>query len=158
MNNAAGTSTASAAFFLVVWLALLIFGRTALLQDPGTFWHIALGERFLQTGTLPTHDTFTFTFTGQRWLSLQWLGEATMAAAYRAGGWDTVVLLTVTVLAAIYAWLASRLMRAGLHWLPTAVLVAIVIAASSHHFHARPHVATIAFLGLTMACLCDVES
>jgi hypothetical protein len=54
--------------------------------------------------------------------------------------------------------LASRLMRAGLHWLPTAVLVAVVVAASSHHFHARPHVATVAFLGLTMAWLCDVES
>src|SRR5205823_5831577 len=28
----------------------------------------------------------------------------------------------------------------------------------SHQFHVRPHVATIAFFGLTMAWLCDVES
>jgi hypothetical protein len=155
---AGGNRVAPAAFFLVIWLALLAFGRNTLLQDPGTFWHLVLGERLLAAGEATRYDSFTFTFDGQPWLSLQWLGEAAMATAFRAGGWDTLLLLTVTVLATTYAWLAGRLMRGGLHWLPTAVLVAIVIAASSHHFHARPHVATIAFLGITVAWLSDVES
>jgi hypothetical protein len=151
-------SAPAAVFFLIIWLALVIFGRSSLLQDPGTFWHLVLGQRLLADGELTYRDSFTFTHDGQGWLSLQWLGEAAMAAAYRAAGWDGLLLLTVTILAATYAWLAARLMRAGLHWLPTAVLVAVVIAASSHHFHARPHLATIAFVGLTMAMLCEVES
>ncbi len=157
-SQPAGGSRSAGTFFLVIWLVLLAFGRSTLLKDPGTFWHLVLGERLIAQGELTRHDTFTFTFDGQPWLSLQWLGEAAMAAAFRAGGWDTLLLLTTTILAATYAWLAGRLMRAGLHWLPTAVLVAVVVAASSHHFHARPHILTIAFLGVTVAWLCDVES
>jgi hypothetical protein len=145
-------------FFVILWLVLLAAGREKLFRDPGTFWHLALGEKLLASGELTRHDTFTFTFADRPWLSLQWLGEAAMALAYRAGGWDTLLLLTVTVLAATYTYLACRLMWAGLHWLPTAVIVIVVIAASSHHFHARPHLASIAFIGVTMACLCDIEA
>ena len=57
-----------------------------MLQDPGTFWHLVLGEWLLTGGELTRHDSFTFTFDGRPWLSLQWLGEAAMAAAFRAGG------------------------------------------------------------------------
>src|SRR5947209_6338354 len=38
------------------------------------------------------------------------------------------------------------------------LLVAVVVAASASHFHARPHLATIVFLGLTLAYLCDFEA
>jgi hypothetical protein len=38
------------------------------------------------------------------------------------------------------------------------MIVVVVIAASSHHFHARPHLATIALMALTMAWLCDIEA
>jgi hypothetical protein len=150
--------TAGGVFFIALWLVLLVAGREKLFRDPGTFWHLVLGERLLTTGQFTTHDDFTFTFAGQPWLSLQWLGEAAMALAYRAGGWDGLLLLVATTLAATYAFLVGRLIRAGLHWLPATVIVVVVIAASSHHFHARPHLATIAFMGLTVAWLCDIEA
>ncbi len=157
-NRISSWLTPAGVFFVVLWFILLAAGRSKLLQDPGTFWHMRLGQQCFADGTLTYVDAFTFTFEGQRWLTLQWLGEWLMAAAYGAGGWDTLLLLTVTALAATYAWLASRLMRSGLHWLPTAFVVVIIIAASSHHFHARPHIATIALMGVTLAWLCDVES
>jgi hypothetical protein len=150
-------SAPSLAFCLLL-LVLMAVGREKLFQDPGTFWHVALGQRLLADGELTRSDSLTFTFARKPWLSLQWLGEALMALAYQVGGWDTLLLLAAVVLAATYALLLRRLMRAGLHWLSAALAVAVVLAASSHHFHARPHLATIALLGLTMGWLCDMDA
>jgi len=48
-------------------------------------------------------------------------------------------------------------MRRGLHWCLSLVLVGLLIAAGSSHFHVRPHLATMVLLGCTYAFLCDFE-
>ena len=146
------------AFFVVTWLLLLVVGRTKLFQDPGTFWHTAVGQRMIVTGEFVRDDVFTFTRGGEPWIAQQWLGEVAMAAGYSLGGWDTLLLAATTLLAALFAWLAARLLRAGLHWLATAVILVLVAAASSHSFHVRPHLVTMLLTGVTFAALLDVEA
>lgn len=149
---------AETGFFLVIWLLLLVAGRSSLLRDPGTFWHTATGERVLYSGELIRTDPFSFTFGGQIWTPYGWLGEILMAIIHRSTGFDGLVLATATILAALFAWIAGRLVRSGLHWLPTTLLLALAIAASSYHFHARTHLATLAFLSWTYARLVDFEA
>ena len=144
--------------FLGLWLALLLVGRSSLLQDPGTFWHTSLGLEMLETGEIPRTDHFTFTRGGTQWLTLQWLAELFLGAAYALGGWDSVVLLTVTVIAATYTFAGSRLLRSGLHWMPATLVLVFLLLASSHHFHARPHLATIGLLAVTVGLLMDFEN
>jgi hypothetical protein len=148
----------TAAIFVVFWLSLLVAGRERLFQDPGTFWHVAVGQRILQSGGVPTRDPFSFTFGGQPWVATQWLAECGMAAMHGALGWDGLLLVTATLLAALYAWLADRLLRAGLTMVPTLLIVVVAIAAGSHHFHVRPHLATMVGMAATFALLCDVEA
>src|SRR5688572_5224122 len=107
--------SAEAVIFAAVWLVLLAAGQERLFRDPGTFWHTAVGEQMLSTGRLVREDSFTFTFGGRPWLAHQWLGECLMAAAYRLGGWDTLLLATATLLAGLFAWIAHRWLRAGHH-------------------------------------------
>src|SRR5579862_8930960 len=145
-------------FFLCLWLFLLVAGQSKLLRDPGTFWHTVCGEKMLTSGELIRTDPFTFTMAGQPWLPHQWLGECLMALLHRIDGFDTLLLTTATILAGLYTWLAHRLLRSGLHWSLTALLVVLVLAASASHFHARPHLATMVFLGVTFASLCDFEA
>jgi hypothetical protein len=144
--------------FLAVWLVLLVGGRSRFFRDPGTFWHTVVGEHMLSQGELIYHDTFSFTFAGQRWSPHQWLGECMMALAHRLDGLDTLLLATATVLAGLYTWLALRFIRCGLHWSAAAAIVALALAASTSHFHIRPHVGTMVGMGCTMAFLCDYES
>lgn len=144
--------------FLAVWLLLLAGGRSRLLRDPGTFWHTRVGDIMLTTGALVRHDPFAFTPPDRPWIPHQWLGECVMALLHRIDGLDTLVLATATILALLYAWLAGRLMRAGLHWSLAGVLVLAIVAVSTSHFHARPHLATIVLLGLTFAWLADFEA
>src|SRR5712692_5302571 len=144
--------------FLGIWLVLMCVGRSQLLRDPGTFWHTRVGERILTSRQLVYEDPFSCTFRGEPWIPHQWLGECLMAVVHAVDGLDSLLLATVTVLAALYNWVAHRLMRAGLHWSLAVAVVVLTMAASSSHFHIRPHLLTIVLLGWTLACLCDFEA
>ena len=143
--------------FLTLWLVLLAGGRSNFLRDPGTFWHITTGERILSDGFLRT-DPYTFTFGGTWWVPYQWLGEVAMALVHRVGGFDSLLLGAITLVAAVFAWLGVRLFNTGLNPIAVGAVVFFAVAASSAHFHVRPHLFTIAGMAITMAVLVDVES
>lgn len=143
--------------FLVIWLALLLGGRAGMMRDPGTFWHTTTGEHLLHDGFFRS-DPYTFTFGGSWWVPHQWLGEVGMALAHRVGGFDTQLLAAVTLLAAVFAWLAVRLVRTGLHPVAVGAVVGLALAAAGSHFLVRPHLFTIAALALTAGLLTDADS
>jgi hypothetical protein len=143
--------------FLVLWLLLLIGGRSRFFRDPGTFWHPVVGRLMLNSRHLVYQDPFTFTFAGQKWIGHQWLGEVLMALIDQIDGMDSLLLTAATILAALYTWLAHRLIREGLHWALASVVLMLTIAASSSHFHIRPHLATIVFIAVFFGLLCDFE-
>jgi hypothetical protein len=144
--------------YLLIWLGLLVGGRSRLFRDPGTFWHTRAGELMLTTGHLLHEDPFSYTFAHERWIPFQWLGECVMALVHRLDGLDSLLLATVTLLAGLYTWVAHRLLRSGLHWSLTLVAILLVLAASASHFHVRPHLITIVLLGWTVARLVDFET
>src|SRR5262245_45714532 len=143
--------------FLVLWLVLLVAGRSGMLRDPGTFWHTKVGERLLDEGFF-RYDPFTFTFEGTWWVPHQWLGEVGMAKLHAVSGFDTQLLASVTILAAAFAWLTVRLLRTGLHPIAVGAVVMLALAAAGSHFHIRPHLVTIAGLALTAGLLTDADS
>ena len=108
----------------------MVLGRSSLLRDPGTFWHVRLGQQMLDSGCVVRSDTLSFTRAGQPWVAQQWLAECGMAAVHRAGGLDGLLLATATLLAGLTTWIAWRLLRAGFHVLPVGVLLAVVLLAS----------------------------
>jgi hypothetical protein len=148
----------SALLFLAVWLFLLFAGRGAMLRDPGSFWHVAAGEKMLSTGHVLRNDPFSFTVAGHPWVADQWLAECGMAAVHRLAGWDGLLLLAATILAAIYTWIALRLLGSGWHWLPAGLLLALILLIGSPQFHVRPLVATLGLLSVSFAWLVDVEA
>jgi len=143
--------------FLGLWLVLMLAGRSMLLRDPGTFWHTVVGQRMLDQGAVLDADPFSFTRGGETWIAHQWLSECTMAALYRLGGWDTLLLATAALLAGVYTWLAGRMLRSGLHWLWAGGLLALVLLGSSPQFHIRPLLVTIGGMALLFALLLDIE-
>lgn len=144
--------------FLVIWAALLFFGRQQLFRDPGTLWHTVVGEKLLTNRSMITVDSFSFTFENQPWIAQQWLGECAMALAHRAGGLSGLLVLAATVLSFTYSIVFARLRLAGVRLPAAGVLVVIVIAASSYHFHPRPHLASILGMAVCYVILCEVES
>src|SRR4051794_21800332 len=91
--------------FLGIWLGLMIAVRSRFFLDPGSLWHLVVGERILSQGELIHTDPFSGPFAGRPWIAQWWLGECVLALLYRVGGLDTILLATVTALACLYAWL-----------------------------------------------------
>ncbi|MCY2987910.1 MAG: hypothetical protein NTY19_08625 [Planctomycetota bacterium] len=144
--------------FLGLWLILMGCYPWRFFLDPGTFWHTTIGLRILETGQLPQADTFTYTVHGQPWISQDWLYQVAMALLYKLGGWDSLLVVTVVLLAAMYAWLAGRLFSAGLDGVCATGVVILAFAACLSQFHVRPLILTMVLTGLSFALLVDVES
>lgn len=144
---------------IFVFLAslLILAGRTRLFRDPGTFFHIAAGEYMLNSGRLIYHDMFSFTKYGEDWVAHQWLGELIMALMHRVGGLDALLVMTVSAVALLYSWLALKIYKSGMNEVLGTLILMIAFAASSHHFHIRPHILSILILAITFGKLCDVE-
>jgi hypothetical protein len=143
---------AETAFFLLAWFAVAAVFHSRGFQDPGTLWHVRVGELVLQNGIMRT-DPFTFTFAGQTWIPQQWGGEVLMALAHGIGGLDTL-LLGFSLLIATTFTLVFRLLRIGGMGLPLAgTLAGFAMVAAGFHFYIRPHLATIAFSAILMAVL-----
>ena len=143
--------------YLTLWLALIVAGREKLFHDDDTYWHIAVGREILQSGEFVTTDSYSCTRPGELWIAHQWLGECGLALMDRAAGWDGLLLSTTAALAAVYAWIVSRLLAAGLHGLVATLWIMIAIAASTHNFLIRPHMATLVLLGVVFGILTAVD-
>lgn len=149
---------AETGIFLSLWLGLMVLGRSQLFRDPGTLWHVVVGQRILSSGHFVTTDPFSYTHAGRPWIARQWLAECAMALVHQVSQLDGLLLATATLLAGLYTWAAHRLIRAGIHWVLALLFVALALGASTFHFHPRPHLATLVLLGWTFALLCDFEA
>ncbi|ABS28138.1 hypothetical protein [Anaeromyxobacter sp. Fw109-5] len=160
-EDAPGTSRSTTALALVVfvlsWLLLVFAGGSKLLQDPGTLWHTVTGHRIFAAG-FPRGDWLSFTFDGRPWIAHQWLAECLMAALHRLGGLDALVVATAGGIALLLAWLYARLVAAGVSALWAGLVVALTVAASSHHFHVRPHLLSIFAFAWLYGRLADVDA
>lgn len=144
------------AFFLAVWLVLLLAFRERGFYDPGSLWHVKVGEMILTDG-MPQTDPFSYTFAGERWVPQQWGAEVLMALAHRAGGFDTMLLAFATGVALLYTLIFRRAVEGGMGPILAALLVGVCLFVGAFHYFVRPHMFTIALLGWTMMCVVDYE-
>ena len=80
-----------ALFFLALWLILLVAFRERGFYDPGSLWHIKVGEIILKEG-MPRTDPFSYTFAGLRWMPQQWGAEVLMALVHERTRLDGLLL------------------------------------------------------------------
>lgn len=131
---------AAVAALVVLYLAVAVWGQQSLLNDSDTGWHIVTGERILATCQLPRADPYSFSKAGEPWFAWEWLADVIFGAAHKRLGLAGVVCLTSLALAAT-AWIWCLFtLRLGGNLLVTAALMIVVVASSTIHWHARPHV------------------
>jgi hypothetical protein len=119
------------------YLLLLALGGR-LLNDPDTYWQIALGHWILAHAQVPHADTFSWTMAGKLWISSQWLAQVLYAKAFDLAGWGGVVVLAAAAIAAAVGLLTCFLLE-KLAMGPALVLAAGGFVLASPHLVARPH-------------------
>lgn len=140
--------------FLVVVLVALRLGQTALLNDPGTPWHVKVGLDVLKSG--PPHvDSYSYTRGGQPWISQAWLCDAGMAVLIRAWSWNGVVMAAAIVLGLAYRSLFRFVLSAPANVAWAAGLTLLAAGCGSAHWLARPHLLSLWFMVLTFRWCLD---
>ena len=139
--------------FAIVLVLVMVGGRKALFNDPGTSWHLRLGREILATGHVPARDTLTFTRDQAQWVDQSWAFDVMLAAVVDRAGWSPVIALVALGLAWLYASMARGLIEDGIS--PVSAMAAALVASSigAIHFLIRPHLFTFGFVYLTFrAC------
>jgi hypothetical protein len=124
--------------------------RRALLNDPDTYLHIAVGRWIWAHQSLPFHDPFSGSMPGAPWIPHEWLAELLLAATYDAAGWPGLTIVTTACVAATMVILARRLLQ---DFEPLSGMIVVVTAAAMllPHVLARPHVLALPLLALWSA-------
>src|SRR5262245_29976172 len=128
----------------VAALAIFLFGLfSAESGDSDFWWHLKTGEHVVQNHRLPVPDPFSFTTadageaypgeaTTRRFnLTHEWLAQATMYLAWRAGGFPAVVFFRAILLVAVCllaGWIAARRTNSPWWGIAAALAAATVIA------------------------------
>jgi hypothetical protein len=124
----------------------------AVLHDPDTYLHIAVGRWIIAHGAVPHHGIFSGTVPQAAWVAHEWLGEVLLAWLFDTFGWAGLVAVTAFCVAAAVAMLLRELLRSLLPvhaMIATALAVTLVIP----HVLARPHVFALPILVIWVAGL-----
>ena len=131
--------------FLVVFLFLIVGGKD-LLGDADTAWHIGIGRYILETGTVPDTGIFSYTAANMPWMAHEWLTELIFAVIHKCAGLNGIVLLAALAIAythsTFYGFLLSRRVNTAL----ALILTIAVMATTSVHWLARPHILSMPIL------------
>jgi hypothetical protein len=131
---------------LAVATGVYLFAPTE--ADPDLWGHLRFGLDLLDTGRIVRADVYSY-LTGDRpWVNHEWLSEAIMAIAFRAGGTSGLVAIKMAIGFAVAALLVWHLRRVGIGLLASFLTVAYGVAVMLPGFRSlRPQVFTyLAFL------------
>ena len=141
---------------LIVWLFVCgASGWISLLGDGDTGWHIRTGQWILEHRAAPTHDLFSFSRPNAPWFAWEWLTDVMYALLFRLAGLKAIVLLAGLMIALYATVLLRYTLWRGANALVAAFTTMLAVGASSMHFLARPHLATLL---LFPVCLWLVEA
>jgi hypothetical protein len=139
--------------FGIVLVTILIGGRHALLNDPGTPWHVRLGREILATGAVPRCDTLTFTRDHASWVDQSWAFDVLLAVVFDRWGWSAPIALAALGLAGLYGAMTRGLIGDGVSPVVAVVVAVLMVSIGAIHFLIRPHLFTFAFVYLSLrAC------
>lgn len=133
-----------------VLLAVVAYTRT----DPDLWGHVRFGLDVLRDGTLPRTDPYSFT-SDREWINHEWAAEIAAGAAFRGAGGAGLVILKILVMAGSLLLLDWVLRRDGVlegrrrDWIGAAAVITTVQQAH----HVRPHLFSLLFFTVLLACL-----
>jgi hypothetical protein len=120
------------------------------LYDTDFWWHLKTGELLWERGIFgawPQEDWYTFTDFNKPWIDMHWGFQVFIAAIYRLGGANLVILVKAAIITAAVGVAYSAAGRSVPAWLKVLFWIPAVIAISGRGYE-RPEMLTQLFLAL----------
>ena len=138
--------------------ALVALPRPAIpLIDGDVYWHIRAGLGVLESGTVPTEDTWSIVGDGMDWTSQDWLSNVILAAGWQLGELGPTILSLAWALFAVLAlallWWAFRLRRPDSGWLGRIIWLAAGLIVAGPVLGVRVQVVDLTLAAVVVLCL-----
>jgi hypothetical protein len=127
-----------------VWLfAAVAFVALRVLLTPippnDFWWHMATGRLIVETGQIPTTDSFSYTQAGQPFYNQSWLAQLLMYGFYQFGGEPLLILAQAVLVSGTYGLLLRLcLRRTNRLRISVAFLLIATMPASFDNWIVRP--------------------
>ena len=118
-----------------------------------TYWHIAAGQRILDTHHWPTTNYYSFTTPNSEWLAYEWLGEVLLAVTSSAGGARALMALLFVLVSIIVILVYAAANLASGNPKTAFAATALVLPLLGSCFSVRPQLLGYIFLLITLICL-----
>jgi hypothetical protein len=140
---------------LTVLVGVFAFVNTHPIRPHDFWWHMAIGRESVQTGRIPTVDTYSYTAPGQPYPSYQmfWLAEVGLYALFSAGGPELVVFahsLVITTAYGLILWVCGRVTG---NWRSAAFGALFAAALGINDWNVRPQAITFLLGALFIAAI-----
>jgi hypothetical protein len=143
-----------------VWIAAalaLIALRPLVVPIPphDFWWHMATGRLIVQSGSIPTVDSFSYMQAGEPFYNQGWLAQVLMYTLHSLGGVPLVLLFQAAVILLAYGlllWLSIR--RSGSVRLAVALLL-LTLPLSFDNWNVRPQSYALPLFALFLVILTD---
>lgn len=91
---------------------ITIYGTgSPIFNDADIGWHIAAGDLIRESGTLPLHDTWSFSSDGQIWYNMSWLWDIVLSFVHEKFGVEGLFIFAVFCSALLVAMLLASLRK-----------------------------------------------
>ncbi len=138
----------------VILLGLAFWVGIGMIRDFDIWWHLAAGREIVQTGIIPTVDSWSHTVAGKDWFAHEWLTEILFYGLYVWGGVNALLLWKALTGLATLILLSRVYQRADPAKGPAYVLGLLAgIICIYYHWLERPHLITNLFLAVQVWCL-----
>jgi hypothetical protein len=118
-----------------------------------TYWHIAAGQRILETHHWPTTNYYSFTTSNTEWLAYEWLGEVVIALASGGGSPRALMMLLLVLVSTILLLVYYAASLASGNPKTAFAATALVLPLLGSCFSVRPQLLGYIFLLITLICL-----
>ena len=120
-------------------------------------YQLRAGGEILNSGAIPTVDTWTYTIAGSAWTDQQWGAQVLLAIAYRAAGWSGLAILRAGLVALAFGLLllVVRRRNPGLAARRQALFVLGAFAVAAPALALRPQLFAIVLFAATLLILAD---
>jgi len=122
------------------------------IASPDIGFHLSSARWMVEHHAWPSTDLFSFTFTGHRYLDLQWLFQLLLYGAHHLGGTAAILVIKILVTLAFWATLVVRARRSS-GTLPWSVPLLLLLVALGDYFEERPHLFSWLFGSLMLLVL-----
>jgi hypothetical protein len=135
-------------FFTIAIFLTMLIAAIQPVTDPDFWWHLPTGNWILSHHAVPHQDLYTFTVSGHRWITHEWLSEVIVAVLYAVGRLPLVSLVLGAVTAAGFLLVYLSIDR-RVNFVIAGLTLALGVAAANPIWGPRIQMITFALSALT---------